>query len=614
MFDIEENLKKLPDSPGVYIHKDKLGRVIYVGKAISLKNRVRQYFRLSKTADPKVRALAANIEEFEYITCATEMEALILECNLIKKYTPKYNVLLRDDKTYPYIKVTIGEKYPRVLKTRRVEHDGSKYFGPYSDARAVNEIVDLINDLYTLKRCSAVRFPETARPCLNYHIGKCSGICSRGVNVREYRTRIESALEFLSGRQSSVLRMLQEKMEAAAEKLDFESAAKYRDQIAAASAIAEMQRVVILGAGDMDLVLCLRGTNQLYAVVFYVRDGKLSGRESFSMQADETDANAAVVEQFIKQYYGETGNAPKEILIEEALPEQELVEEYLSEISGRSVRVSVPRKGDKKALLDLARRDVTEMAKTIDERTRAARERGEALSEAIGRALADLGYSLPAPDGRPYRAEAYDISNTNGVDSVGAMVVYEGAKPVKKDYRRFKIRTVEGPNDYGSLQEVIYRRFRRAEAGDPGFSHLPDFLLMDGGRGQVSAVRQILAAMKIDIPVIGMAKDDHHRTRALVSESGEEIELSSRPLLFRYVGTVQEEVHRFAIEYHRGIRGKKSLTSVLDGIPGIGPAKRNALLLHFGSVENIKKAGVEQLTEVPGITKGNAEKIREYFD
>lgn len=614
MFDIEENLKKLPDSPGVYIHKDKLGQVIYVGKAISLKNRVRQYFRLSKTADPKVRALAANIEEFEYITCATEMEALILECSLIKKYTPKYNVLLRDDKTYPYIKVTTGEKYPRVLKTRRVEHDGSKYFGPYSAARAVNEIVDLINDLYTLKRCSAVRFPENARPCLNYHIGKCGGICIGKVDAEEYRIRIESALEFLSGRQHSVLRMLREKMETAAQELDFEAAAGYRDQIAAVASIAELQRVVILGAGDMDLVLCLRGASRLYAVVFYVRDGKLSGRESFSMQAEETDSNAAVVEQFVKQYYGESGSVPKEILVEEPLPEQTLVEEYLSEISGRAVRITVPRKGDKKALLDLARRDVTEMAKTIDERAQAARERGRALSEAIERALADLGYSLPAPEGRPYRAEAYDISNTNGVDSVGAMVVYEGAKPVKKDYRRFKIRTVEGPDDYGSLQEVLYRRFRRAEAGDPGFSHLPDFLLMDGGRGQVHAVQQILAAMKIDIPVIGMAKDDHHRTRALVSGSGEEIELSSRPLLFRYVGTVQEEVHRFAIEYHRGIRGKKSLTSVLDGIPGIGPAKRNALLLHFGSVERIKKADAEQLMEVPGITRANAEKIREYFD
>lgn len=616
MFDIEENLKKLPDTPGVYIHKDKLGQVIYVGKAISLKNRVRQYFRLSKTADPKLRALAANIEEFEYINCATEMEALILECNLIKKYMPKYNVLLRDDKTYPYIKITMNEDYPRVIKTRLVDNDGGKYFGPYSDAGAVNEIVDMVNDIYSLKRCSARSFPSDAKPCLNYHIARCGGICTGNIGKEEYKDKINKIVEFLNGKNKPVLDMLTGKMNEAAEKLDFENAAKYRDKITAVKAISEMQRVVILGAGDMDMVLVLRGTGKLYAVVFFIRGGKLSGRESFLMQAEESDSNENVAAQFIKQYYSDIGSVPHEILVEAELAEKELIQEYLTGIAGRSVKITVPKKGDKKALLDLARRDVTEMAKSIDERAKAARERSEALSSEIAKALIEIGYEVPqlANDARGYRIEAYDISNTNGVDSVGAMVVFEGAKPVKKDYRRFKIKTIEGPNDYASLQEVIYRRFRRAEAGDSGFSHLPDFLFMDGGQGQVTAVQQILKAMKIDIPVVGMAKDDHHRTRALVSGDGREAALAGRNLLFKYVGTVQEEVHRFAIEYHRGIRNKKMLTSVLDEIEGIGPAKRNALLSHFGSVDAIKKASEEELAAVKGITKANAGKIREYFN
>ncbi|MBE6031117.1 MAG: excinuclease ABC subunit UvrC [Clostridiales bacterium] len=614
MFDIEENLKKLPDSPGVYIHKDKLGQVIYVGKAVSLRNRVRQYFRLSKNADRKVRALAENIEEFEYITCGTEMEALILECNLIKKYMPKYNVLLRDDKTYPYIKVTLNEEYPRVIKTRVVENDGGKYFGPYSDAKAVNEIVDLVNDLYMLKRCAERNFRDNARPCLNFHIEKCRGICSGGVSPAKYRESINEAIEFLNGKHKKVLDMLSEEMMKAAEVLDFETAAKCRDRIAAVNAISELQRVTIIGAGDMDMVLVLRGAQKMYAVIFYVRDGKLSGRESFNMQADESDKNEAIAAQFIKQYYADATMIPKEIIVEEELTEGELIEGYLSQLSGRNVKIVVPKKGDKKALLELARRDVTEMAKTIDERAKAARERSEALTLEITKALHDLGYDIPGIGGRQYRAEAYDISNTNGIDSVGAMVVFEGSKPVKKDYRRFKIRTVEGPNDYGSLQEVIYRRFRRAEAGDAGFVKIPDFLLIDGGQGQVSAVSQILGAMRIDIPVIGMAKDDHHRTRALVSVSGKEIPLSERALLFKYTGTIQEEVHRFAIEYHRGLRGKRMLTSVLDEIEGIGQTKRNALLTYFGSVENVKKARLEELVKVPGITERNAEKIREYFN
>lgn len=614
MFDIEENLKKLPDSPGVYIHKDKLGQVIYVGKAISLKKRVRQYFRLSKTADPKVRALAENIEEFEYITCGSEVEALVLECNLIKKYMPKYNVLLRDDKTYPYIKVTLGEDYPRVLKTRSVENDGSRYFGPYTDAGAVNEIVDMVNDVYMLKRCSERSFKAGSRPCLNYHIKRCHGICTGEVTKEEYRAKIDEVLEFLNGKHKKVLDMLNSEMMKASENLDFENAAKYRDKIAAVNAISEIQRVTIIGAGDMDMVFVLRGASRVHAVVFYVREGKLSGRESFTMQAEQDDSSAAIAADFIKQYYSDIGTAPKELLVETELPEKTLIEEFLTQISGRGVKITVPKKGDKKALFDLARRDVVEMAKTIDERENAARERSENLVLEMTKALHELGYDIKAPSGRSYRAEAYDISNTNGVDSVGAMVVFEGMKPVKKDYRRFKIRTIEGPNDYGSLQEVIYRRFKRAADGDAGFIRTPDVLLIDGGQGQVGAVTQILKAMKIDIPVVGMAKDDQHRTRALVSADGDEIILAERALLFKYMGTVQEEVHRFAIDYHRGLRNKRMLRSVLEDIEGIGETKRNSLLLHFGSVENIKKATAEELVKAPGITERNARSIVEFFN
>lgn len=614
MFDIEENLKKLPDTPGVYIHKDKLGQVIYVGKAISLKRRVRQYFRLPKNADPKVRALVANIEEFEYITCGSEVEALVLECNLIKKYMPKYNVLLRDDKTYPYIKVTLGDEYPRVLKTRSVDNDGSRYFGPYTDAGAVNEIVDMVNDLYMLKRCSEKNFKAGSKPCLNYHIKRCCGICTGWVSHEEYMAQVEEVIDFLNGKHKKLLDMLNAEMLKASDNLDFENAAKYRDKIAAVNAISEIQRVTIIGAGDMDMIFVLKGASRVHTVVFYVRDGKLSGRESFTMQADIADSNAEITSDFIKQYYSDMGAVPKEIIVETEINEQELIETFLTRISGHNVKITVPKKGDKKALFDLARRDVVEMAKTIDERENAARERSENLVLEMTKALHELGYGIKAPTGRSYRTEAYDISNTNGVDSVGAMVVFEGMKPVKKDYRRFKIRTIEGPNDYGSLQEVIYRRFKRAADGDAGFVNIPDVLLIDGAQGQVSAVMQILRAMKIDIPVIGMAKDDSHRTRALVSESGKEILLADRALLFKYMGTVQEEVHRFAIDYHRGLRNKRMLHSVLEDISGIGETKRNSLLMHFGSVENIRKASEEELMKAPGITEKNARNIVDFFN
>ena len=608
MFDIQENLKKLPDTPGVYMHKDALGQVIYVGKAVSLRNRVRQYFQSSRNQSPKVRAMVSHITEFEYITCRTEMEALILECNLIKKYAPKYNVLLRDDKTYPYIKVTMGEAYPRVVKTRLIEKDGSRYFGPYSDAGAVNMTIDLLNKIFVLKRCAARNFPKDWKPCLNYHIRDCRGICTGKVDREEYARVIEQVLAFLAGRTKPIVEDLTRKMLQASEELNFEEAAVYRDYLASIRALSEKQRVTMTGGKDLDMVLPAGSGSQTSVVVFNVRDGKLSGRETYSMQTEGEDDYDALIGQFIKQYYSMWAVVPGEIIVPKPLQEAQLIQQYLESLGeGRKVRIFVPQKGDKRALLDLAQRDVVEMTKTLDVKTAAAREKEDAVRSAIANLL---GEKEPKA---AYRVESYDISNTNGVDTVGAMVVFHNQKPVKKDYRRFKIRTIEGPDDYGSLQEMLYRRFRRAKEGDPGFSTLPDLILMDGGQGQVTAAEKVLVAMQLSIPVLGMAKDDSHRTRALVNGRGEEYELREDPLLFQFCGAIQEEVHRFAIEYHRKLHSKNSIGSVLDHIEGIGPVKRNALLSWFKTIEDIKNADTETLKKVPGITEKNAQAIREYF-
>ncbi|MEE0517185.1 MAG: excinuclease ABC subunit UvrC [Anaerovoracaceae bacterium] len=606
MFDIRENLKKLPDSPGVYMHKDRLGQVIYVGKAISLRNRVRQYFQSSSNQSPKVRAMVSHIAEFEYIKCQTEMEALILECNLIKKYAPKYNVLLRDDKTYPYIKVTLQEEFPRVIKTRQIKKDGSRYFGPYSDAGAVNDAIDLLNKIYRLKRCSALRFPEGHRPCLNYHINDCRGICSGKTDKDEYMECIRSVLDFLGGKQKKVLDYLEEKMTEAAECMDFETAAVYRDYISAAKSLNETQRVTMTGGKDLDVILPVGKGENTSVAVFTVRDGKLSGRETFAMRTEGEDDYDSIVGQFIKQYYSRWSAIPPEIVLAEPLKEAQLIEEYLKNLKeGRKVSIFVPKKGPKKALLDMALKDTEEMNKNIEERLKNAVEKEAALLDRIS--------SILGVKKETYRVESYDISNTNGVDTVGAMVVFENLKPVKKAYRRFRIKTVEGPDDYACLQEILYRRFKRAKAKDPGFSAMPDLILMDGGIGQVTSAEKIIRAMGLDIPVLGMAKDDSHRTRALVNGRGDEFELSKDPVLFRYCGRIQEEVHRFAIEYHRNLHNRNSIGSMLDNIPGIGPAKRNALLTHFNSIEDIKNAPAEELLKVKNITSQNVKAIKEYF-
>ena len=617
MFDIQEQLKNLPDKPGVYMHKDRLGNIIYVGKAVSLKNRVRQYFQSKKNMPPKVRSMVENIAEFEYITTGSEMEALILECNLIKKHRPKYNVLLRDDKTYPYIKIT-NEDYPRVIKTRLVKKDGGKYFGPYSDAGAVNKIVDLLNSSFSLKRCSTVSFPPGARPCLNYHINQCRGICSGQVSRSEYGEAVEGAKEFLNGKNKKMITALETKMMEASEKLEFEEAAVYRDYIEAAKALSATQRVVMQHSKDVDIVIPARGVEEVHMVIFSVREGKLIGRETFELESSYESENRELVSAFINQHYSRLAGFPKEILLMELPEDHELLEKYLSELAGHNVKLTCPKKGEKKALIDMAFKDVVEMVKTIDDRAEAARERIRTLGGDIFDILKEMGKVSGEYSGRQFRVEAYDISNTNGVDTVGAMVVFNGLRADRQSYRKFKVRSIAGQDDYGSMREVLSRRFMRALQGDEAFEVLPDIVLMDGGKGHVSAALEVLDAAELDIPVIGMVKDDKHRTRALVYRTPDragfaEIPLSGKPLLFKYMGRIQEEVHRFAIEYHRKLRNKRASGSVLDEIPGIGPVRRDALLKHFKSVDAIRAAGLSELEAAPGMNGRAARSVWDYF-
>lgn len=609
MFDIKENLKNLPDVPGVYMHKDRLGHVIYVGKAISLKKRVRQYFQSYGRSTPKLRALVSQIAEFEYITCQTEMEALVLECNLIKRYMPKYNVLLRDDKTYPYIKVTTSEPFPRVVKTRIIARDGDKYFGPYTDAGAVNEIIELLNQIFSLKRCSAKSFPESHTPCLNYHIKECEGVCAGKIDKDEYGKKVKSVIDFLSGNHKPLVEKLKGEMNQAAAEMEFEKAAKLRNQIFAIEAIAEKQRVTMTKDSDLDIVVPVFTAENCSVALFPMRNGKMQGREIFPMSGDAGRNKKEIIGEFIKQYYSHWANVPPEILVQSEPEEVRLLEEFLSKES-RRVKIFTPQKGNKKALLDLAVRDSLELSKTLDDKITAKMEKSNKVKEAFDLIRTSLGYDICDKE---YRIESYDISNTNGVDSVGAMVVFEGLKPVKKAYRRFKIKTITGPDDYGSLREMISRRLKRAIDGDQGFLPLPDMILMDGGVGQVTSAEKVISELGLDIMVVGMAKDDSHRTRALVSSTGMEVPLKDYPMIFSYVGTIQEEVHRFAISYHHTLHNRNAIKSVLDNIDGIGPMKRNALLEHFGSVEKIKQAEVDELVKVKGITEANALSIKKYF-
>ena len=605
MFDIKEELKKLPDSPGCYLHKDEFGQIIYVGKAVSLRNRVRQYFQSPKNQTPKTRELVKHIAEFEYIAVGSEMEALILECNLIKRYRPKYNIVLRDDKSYPYIKVTLKEQFPRVLKTRRLVNDGSKYFGPYADAGSVNVIIELLNSVYALKRCNAQSFGPGFTPCLNYHIHQCRGICRGDADRIEYMTALGKAMDFLSGKDKTLKKELQEKMELASDEMRFEDAARYRDYLEAIESLSEKQRVVLSHSEDLDIIFIVSGLAGAHALLFTVRDGKLSGRESFFLGDTEGESDSFLLSEFIKRYYPESLVIPKDILSPVMPAESELLENWLSGLRGSAVTLNVPARGEKRALMDVVKKDAQVMLRDIDERARRQQEKDDAVRRQL---IEVFGPQLGA---RINRVESYDISHIQGSDSVGAMVVFEDGRPLKKAYRRFKIHT-EGNDDTGSLTEVLFRRYRRVKDGDPGFTELPDAIFMDGGAGQVHAAEDVLAALGFDIPVAGMVKDDKHRTRAILYKETE-VPLAGKHELFAYCGRIQEEVHRFAIEYHRGLRAKSTSRSVLDNIPGIGEKRKMALLNTFESVDAIKKLSVDDLLKAPGMNTRAAEAVFDYF-
>ena len=629
MFDINEELKKLPTCPGVYMHKDRLGTVIYVGKAVNLRNRVRQYFRNSSQHSPKVRSMVSNSAEFDYITCGTEMEALILECNLIKKYMPKYNILLKDDKTYPYIEVTMSEEFPRVIRTREVKRDENRYFGPYSDSTAVWRILKMIDEMYPLKKCSTLHFPENTRPCLNYFIGKCKGICVGKADREEYLEMIRDILGILGGRDAGVIRKLERKMMEASDALKYEEAAKYRDYIRALRSLSEKQRATMVREHDIDILIPIRTHRNQIVAQYRVREGKMIGREIIYMNDETESTREELLSAFLKQYYLSTSRIPKEVIVPVHPEEEDLISELLNHIdemnakAGTDVphktRLYIPERGEKKAILDMTLADSVELARSLDERADRDEERKKNLRQKISeliRRAAEIDGTIPRlleeDDEEEYRVEAYDISNMNGLDTVGAMVVYEGSRPVRNDYRKFRIRTAEG-DDYGSLQEVMYRRLKRAREGDPGFSRYPDIMFIDGGLGQVHAVKAVMDAFRLTIPVVGLAKDDAHRTRAVVFTDGSEIDLKSEPLLFSYAGNIQEEVHRFAITFHRGTRGKKMTHSVLEEIPKIGPKRRKALMEKFRSIDAIRNASYEELMETEGMNSQAAESVLEFF-
>ena len=614
------------------MHKDSLGEVIYVGKAVNLRNRVRSYFRKTSQADPKVRALVSNIAEFEYITCATEMEALVLECNLIKKFMPKYNILLKDGKSYPYIEVTTAEKWPRVIRTRELKRDGNRYFGPYTDGTAVWRILKMIDEMYPLKKCRQQEFRPGVRPCLNYFIGKCAGICIGEADEAEYAGMITEITDVLSGHDAGMIAGLEKRMMEASENLEYEEAAKYRDYIKSLRTLGETQRASMVRDRDIDILIPVITDRSSVIAQYKVRDGKMIGREITYIKdgpAEGTDNAGDILSSFIKQYYPSLSVLPREIILPLHIEDESLIEEFLNTVNstnaeGKSdvmhkTRIVIPERGEKKALLRMASEDSVELSKSLDERAEREQERKDALRNEISAVIeyasminGQAPVLIPEGDDREYRIEAYDISNFNGLDTVGAMVVYEGRKPVRSDYRKFKVRTAEG-DDYGSLREVIYRRLKRARKGDEGFSTYPDIMFIDGGLGQVHAVKAVVDAFRIAIPVVGLAKDDAHRTRAIVFDDGREIELKGNRLLFSYCGNIQEEVHRFAITYMSGVKGKKMIRSVLEDIPGIGPKRRAMLLEHFGSIDAIRKASYEDLMSLDGMNSRAAESVTGFF-
>ena len=616
-FDIQEELKKLPNKPGVYIMHDKEDAIIYVGKAIILKNRVRSYFRESANHSPKIAKMVSLVERFEYIVTDSELEALVLENNLIKEHRPKYNTMLKDDKTYPYIKVTMADVYPRILFSREMKKDKSKYFGPYTSAGAVKDSIELINKLYKLRTCNR-KLPKDAgkeRPCLNYHIHQCKAPCQNWISPEEYKKQVDEALEFLNGNYAKILKELQQKMETASENLEFEEAATYRDLLNSVKQVAQKQKITDSEGEDRDVIALAKDEQDAVVQVFFVRNGKLIGREHFYMTNVSEETEGQILSSFVKQFYAGTPFVPKELLLQEEIDEEDIISKWLSGKRGNKVWLRFPKKGTKEKLVDLASRNAAMVLSQDKERIK--REEGRTIG-AVKEIAALLGLD------KVHRMEAFDISNISGFENVGSMVVYEKGKPKKSDYRKFKIKSVSGPDDYGCMKEVLTRRFlhgmeeskelkeKNIEEQFGSFTRFPDLLLMDGGKGQVNIALQVLDELKLNIPVCGMVKDDNHRTRGLYYNN-EEIPIDKHSEGFKLITRVQDEAHRFAIEYHRSLRSKEQVHSVLDDIPGIGPARRKALMKAFVNIGDIRDASVEELAKIPGIPENVAKDIYSFF-
>lgn len=616
-FNIQEELKKLPDQPGVYIMHDKTDAIIYIGKAKSLTKRVHQYFQPSHDEGIKKRQMVEHIEYFEYIITDSELEALVLECNLIKEHCPKYNTMLRDDKTYPYIKVTVGETFPRVMFSRQMKKDRSRYFGPYTSAGAVKDTIDLINKIYGLRTCNR-KLPRDIgldRACLNYHIHKCDAPCQGYITPEEYNNKVSGVLEFLNGNYTPVIKMLTEKMEQASEELEFEKAAEYRNLLSSVKQVAQKQKITNADGEDKDIIALANDDTDAVVQVFFIRGGKLIGRDHFHVRVGTEQSEDNILNNFVKQFYSGTPFIPREIMLQKKIEDMEILEQWLSEKRGRKVIIKVPQKGMKEKLVELAKKNALLVLSQDKERIK--REEGRTIG-AVKEIEKLLGLS------NLNRMEAFDISNINGFETVGSMIVYEKGKPKRSDYRKFKLKTITGPDDYGSMHEVLTRRFvhgidekkQLSEKNLPdevgSFNRFPDVIMMDGGKGQVNVCLEVLSELGLSIPVCGMVKDDFHRTRGLYFNN-EEIPIDRHGEGFKLITRIQDEAHRFAIEYHRSLRSKSQVHSVLDDIDGIGPARRKALMRRYQSIEKIKDASVEDLAMTESMNEAAASAVYKFF-
>lgn len=605
-FDIEEELKKLPAQPGVYIMHNSADDIIYVGKAISLKNRVRQYFQSSRNLSAKIQQMVSNVSRFEYIITDSELEALVLECNLIKLHRPRYNTMLKDDKTYPFIKVTVGEDFPRILSTRELKKDKSRYFGPFTSHKAVNDIIDLLNKTYGLRTCKR-NLPKDIgkeRTCLNYHIGQCTGCCQGYISTEEYRKNIDNAIEFLDGKYTGITKKLTALMKEASERLDFEEAATYRDMLESVKFISQKQKITNSDLQDKDIVAAAVEGTDAVVQVFFIRQGKLIGREHYHMEVSGEEQRSDVINDFVKQFYVGTPYIPSTIMLQESVRDEELISRWLSERTGHSVKLVVPKRGEKEKLVELAHQN----ARMVLDKDRDKILREKARTTGAATELMNL-MGLTGI----HRMEAYDISNISGVQSVGSMVVFYNGQARPNDYRKFKIKTVVGPDDYSSMREVLTRRLTHSErTGDEEFAVMPDLILMDGGKGQVNIALEVLNNLGLNIPVCGMVKDDCHRTRALWY-NGREVPIDTHSEGFKLITRIQDEAHRFAISFHRNLRSKAQIHSVLDDIEGIGPTRRRALMKHFKDIEGIRNATLDELIAAPSMNRLSGEKVYDFF-